>query len=683
MDFKKNPKTLFKKIEKMDKSEAREEIKALREGISHHDYLYYIDNRPAISDESYDKLFKRLRELEDAFPEFDSDTSPTRRVGAPPVSKLKKVRHVSPLLSLNAEMDEEEVWEFDRFIKRNTGKEKAIYVLEPKFDGLSVEIVYREGVFDYGATRGDGETGEDISENLKTIRSVPLRLHEKKEVPSLLAVRGEVLMHKKGFIRMNKERVERGEEPFANPRNAAAGTMRQLDSKKVVGRPLDIIFYEIIKVEGPEITSHWEALKLFPGWGLKTWEDNRKTSQFKDIKGYHSKLSEKRDELDFEIDGVVIKLDDFSDRENLGSRQRSPRWAIAWKFPPKKEVTTVEDIVVQVGRTGMLTPVALLQPVDVGGVTVSRATLHNEEEVIKKDVRQGDDVRVERAGDVIPEVVESVKARGRKRKKKFSMPDRCPVCGSEVEKEGAYYFCTAGLSCPAQLIGRVGHFASRAALDIDGLGEKTVRQLVEKDFVHDIADLYELTVDDILKLEGFAKKSAKQLHNAIQKTKKVRFDRFLYALGIRHVGGHVARVLAREFRSMENLREATIEDLEEIAEIGPEIALSVKHFFDQEENRKVLERLEGAGVKAEEMPSRKKESRFEGKTFVFTGGLAKYTRAEAKKAVEELGGRATSSVSGETDYIVVGENPGSKLDEAKKEKVKILDETEFEKLIGK
>ncbi len=683
MDFKKNPRTDFKSIKNMTLEEARQEVEALREGIEYHNYLYYVKNQPVISDALYDKLFRRLQELEEAFSDLQSETSPTRKVGAPPVDRLKKVKHTAPMLSLNSALSEKEAEDFDKFIRRNLGLERVAYVLEPKFDGFSVEVVYRDGVFEYGATRGDGETGEDISENLKTIRSLMLRLQqpEGEKLPPFLAVRGEVIMSKRAFQKLNKERVERGEVPFANPRNAAAGIMRQLDSKKVADKPLDIFFYDILRVEGMEFSSHWQELQKFPEWGLKTDVHNVKCSSLEEVKAYREKLASQREELDYEIDGIVMKLDDLRLRERLGMRERSPRWALAWKFPPKKEVTTLEDIVVQVGRTGMLTPVALLQPVDVGGVTVSRATLHNEDEVRKKDVRKGDKVRVARAGDVIPEVVERIKEPGKKRGPEFHMPKKCPVCGSDVVREGAYYFCPAGLSCPAQLIGHILHYCSRNAMNIEGLGDKIARQLVDRGMVKDVADLYRLRVEDLLELEGFADRSAQKLHQAIQRTKKARFDRFLYALGIRHVGEHVARLLAEKFGNLERLSGSTREQLEEIPGIGPEIAQSVVQFFSQEENRKVLKKLIEVGVHLEEVAVREGELPLKGKTFVFTGELEKYTREQAKEIVESLGGRAASSVSGSTDFVVAGRNPGSKLEEARKRGVKVIDEAAFEKMI--
>jgi len=421
MDFKKNSETNFKNIDKLSEAEAGEEIEALQEGIDYHDYRYYVQNEPQISDALYDRLFERLQKLEEKFPKFRSSTSPTRRVGAEPVHELERVAHAAPMLSLNAVLEQAGAEDFDDFVQRNLGDD-VDYVLEPKFDGLSVELVYEDGVFKYGATRGNGEEGEDISENLKTVHTVPMKLRKMKDTPGFLSVRGEIFMTKKGFQAMNRRRVERGDKPFANARNAAAGTMRQLDSKNVAHKPFDICFYDILRIEGSKFDSHWQALKRFPEWGLKVDRHNRKVSSFDKIASFHQKLCEQRDEFDYDIDGIVIKVERYEQRESPGVRHRSPRWALAWKFPPKKEVTVLEDIVVQVGRTGVLTPVALLQPVDVGGVTVSRATLHNQDEVEKKDVRPGDEVRVERAGDVIPEVVERIKKPGKKRAQPLYSP---------------------------------------------------------------------------------------------------------------------------------------------------------------------------------------------------------------------------------------------------------------------
>ena len=677
--YKHDPSTTFKDVDKMDEDAAKQQVADLRQALEYHNYRYYVKNDPAISDSAYDKLYHRLEELEEAFPKLQSDTSPTRRVGAEPVSELKKVKHKSPLLSLNSALEKKDINDFFDFIKRKTDKQTE-YVVEPKFDGLSVEIVYEDGQFQYGATRGDGDTGEDISENLKTIKTLPLHLQEDGQAPDLLAVRGEVLMPKSGFQELNKKRVENNEEPFANPRNAAAGLVRQLDSKKVADKPLDIFFYEILQLDGVEFSSHWEALQQFPKWGLQTHSLNKKTSSTDEITKLHDKVVENREDMDFEVDGIVVKLNDYDQRQKLGAREKSPRWAIAWKFPPKKEVTTLQEIVIQVGRTGILTPVALLEPVEVGGVTVSRATLHNEDEVKNKDVRPGDKVRIERAGDVIPEVVERVPQRGVERGSEFSMPKKCPVCGTEVVKEGAYYLCPAGLSCRAQLVGRIIHYASQDAMSIENLGDKIVKRLVEREKIKDMADLYHLSVDDLKELEGFADKSAKKLHKAIQDSKKARLDKFLYALGIRHVGQHIARLLAQEYDSLDDLEKASLNDLKNISEIGPEIAESVHHFFQEKENKKTIKKLLHAGLKIKNL-SRQKDAPLKEKTFVFTGELENYTRSQAQEKVENLGGRATSSVSGQTDYVVVGDNPGSKLDDAKENDVKTIDEKEFEKLI--
>jgi DNA ligase (NAD+) len=677
--YKHDPETRFTKVKHLTNDQARYEAEQLREAVEYHNYRYYIKNDPEISDTTYDTLFRRLQELEEAFPDLATPASPTRRVGAPPVDELKKVEHRRPLLSLDSDEEEHRLRDFLRTLRERTEKGKVPYVLEPKLDGFSVELVYAEGKFSYGSTRGDGRTGEDISENLKTIPTLPLLLQESG--PASLAVRGEVLMSKQGFQELNRTRLGNGQEPFANPRNAAAGIMRQLDSRKVAGKPLEIFCYEVMdSSDGDLPDSHWKVLEQLSILGFKTNPLNSRASSLEEIEDYRKKLLEQRENLPYEIDGVVIKLDDRKMREELGTRQRSPRWAFAWKFPPKREVTTLRDIAVQVGRTGMLTPVALLDPVEVGGVTVSRATLHNQEEVERKDVRPGDTVRIFRAGDVIPEVAERVKEPGKKRGKKFSMPSRCPSCGSSVVREGAYVLCPAGLSCPAQRIGRIIHYASRDALDIETLGERNVQQLVEKGLVEDLSDLYDLDEEQLETLEGFAEKSASKLYRAIQKSKQPPLGRFLYALGIHHVGEHVAQVLARHYGSLQKLERAGREELEEIREIGPEIAESVSNFFREEENRKILKRLEKAGVHPQKI-ERRRSTALEDLTFVFTGELKGYTRKEAEEKVESLGGRATSSVSSNTDYLVAGEKPGSKLEEAKRNGVKILNEKDFERLL--
>lgn len=680
LEFKKNPKTSFKEIDRLSEDEAREEVEALREGIEFHNHLYYVKNDPQISDATYDKLLARLQDLEEAFPSLASENSPTRRVGAEPLEELKDKKHAAPMLSLNSVREVAKVEQFVKAVTEANGGDQPKFVLEPKFDGVSVEVAYRDGQFEYAATRGDGTTGEDISANVRTIGSVPLKL--RGEPPRWVALRGELFITKDAFQEMNKQRIESNETPYANARNAAAGIVRRLESREVAEYSLDVYFYDVLKFEGDEVASHWDALSRFDQWGLKTNDRVRRTSSESKIKRYHERMEAQREQLPYEIDGVVIKIDDLSLREKLGARDRSPRWALAWKFAPREEVTTLRDIVVQVGRTGMLTPVALLEPVDVGGVTVSRATLHNEGEVHRKDVRVGDRVRIARAGDVIPEVVERVKQPGRKRNKKFSMPKKCPNCGAKTVKDGAYYFCPAGLSCRPQLVGRILHFASREAMDIDELGEKTAEQLVSREMVNDLADVYHLEQDDLEELDGFARKSAENLHAAIDESKSVSLDRFLYALGIRHVGRQMARQLAREFHTLDAVREAKISELKQMADIGPETSHAIHEFFQEDANRRVLTRLIQAGIRVSKYENTGGQRPLDGKTIVFTGALENYTRDEAKDTVERLGGRATSSVSSHTDYLVIGTDPGSKLDEAKENEVKILDENQFEQLIA-
>ncbi|ALP53890.1 hypothetical protein Tel_12520 [Candidatus Tenderia electrophaga] len=638
--------------------------------------MYYVKNQPAIADAVYDQLFARLQALEASYPDLQQANSPTRRVGAEPVSKLKKVRHQAPVLSLEGTLEADQVQSFLKTVGKDDDHNEPQLYLEPKFDGFSVEIVYRQGRFDYGATRGNGEVGEDISHNLRTIGALPLTLQDAEHAPQTLAVRGEVFMPRHGFVELNKQRVERGDKPFANPRNAAAGMMRQLDSRKVAGKPLDIFVYEIISSSAERPASHDQAINMLQRYGLKTSPENQRASSLKQIQRYHEDLAQRRDGLDYEIDGIVVKLDDYRLRAQLGSRDRNPRWALAWKFAPRAEITTLEAITVSVGRTGILTPVALLQPVDVGGVTVSRATLHNADEVKRKDVRVGDRVRIIRAGDVIPEIQARLKQPGKKRHPPFTMPRRCPVCGTEVVPEGAYFLCSAGLACQAQLAGHILHYAANDAMDIDHLGEKTVQQLIDAERVHDLADLYRLKVTHLEALEGFAEKSAKQLYDAIQGAKQARLDRFLYALGIRHVGRHVGRQLAAHFGTLEAVTQADQAAIEAIPEIGPEITASVSHFFAEQRNRKVLQRLQKEGIDVQAMPQRRAQP-LKGKTFVFTGTLEHYSRTEAKEQVEMLGGRATSSVSGETDYVVVGSDPGSKREDGRNEGVALINEDEF------
>ncbi len=664
------------------KEEAKRHIEELRKLIWHHNYLYYVLNQPEISDAEYDALMDELRKLEAQFPELITSDSPTQRVGAPPAEEFKTVRHVKPMLSLDTAMEKDEVQKFDERIRKEIFVESVEYVAEPKLDGLSVELIYENGRYTQGSTRGDGINGENVTENIKTIRAVPLVLRN-KTIPPFLAVRGEVIMSINDFEKLNEQLIERGEQPLANPRNAAAGSLRRLNPSETAARPLDIFFYEILRVEGGETKTQWDALQLLKQWGLKV---NPYVKKCKDIDGaidYRDELAAKRENLEYEIDGVVIKVNSLDMQERVGTKTRSPRWAIAYKFPPREEVTKIMKIVVRVGRTGTLTPTALLKPVDVSGVTVSRATLHNQDFIDQMDVRIGDVVKVARAGDVIPEVVEVIKEKRTGEEKKFHIPKRCPVCNADVVREGAFYRCTGGLSCLAQLKRSITHFASKGAMDIDGLGEKTVDLFVERGLVRKVSDLYALRKEDVLKLPRFAEKSVDNLLQSLEESKNRSLTRFIYALGIPNAGEHVARLLAKKFGSLENLMNATKDELLSIYEVGPEIAEGVVAFFAEEHNREEIERFRKAGMKATTIREERKEGILKEKTFVFTGALKDFSRDEAKAIVEKLGGRNSFSVSKNTDYVVVGENPGSKYDKAKSLGVKIISEEEFKKIIGK
>jgi len=664
----------------VEKEEIRKHIEELREKIRYHNYRYYVLNEPEISDAEYDRLFKELEELEAKYPEFITPDSPTQRVGAKPLEEFKTYRHSIPMLSLNSVMEAAEVREFDERVRRMLGGEEIEYVVEPKIDGLAMELVYKDGALVVGSTRGDGWTGEDVTQNLRTIKTIPLRTLS--EALPLLEVRGEVYMPVRKFRELNEELSRRGERMFANPRNAAAGSVRQLDPRVTASRPLDFFAYGIGRVEGREFKTQWEILNYLKSIGFRVSDLVRRFEDIEDVISYHEEVEKRRDELDYEIDGIVVKVNSVEQQNRLGTISRSPRWAIAYKFQPREEFTKVKDIVVQVGRTGALTPVAILEPVQIGGVTVSRATLHNEEELKRKDVRIGDTVVVERAGDVIPEVVSVIKSKRTGAEREFKMPDRCPVCGAEVLKEGPIRRCI-GVSCTAQLKERIKHFASLRALDIEGLGEKVIEQLVDRKMVTDPADLFRLSKSDLLKLERMGDKSAQKLLDAIEKSKHTTFARLIYALGIRHVGEHTASLLASNFRDMEELRNATYDKLVSIPEIGPEVAKSILLFFEQESTARLLRKLEEAGVRYE--PGRKPEGEarekvLAGKTFVFTGRIS-IPREEAKRKVEQLGGRVSSSVTKKTDYVVAGEEPGSKLEKAHKLGVKVIDEEEFMKML--
>ena len=657
---------------------------ALRDEIRRHDYLYYVKDRPEISDSQYDRLFRELVELEQAHPELRTPDSPSQRVGAPPRQELVKVPHKQPMLSLDSIVEQTEVQAFDQRIKRELEVLSVEYSAEPKFDGLSVELMYDRGIFTRGATRGDGTTGEDVTVNLRTIRSLPLQLHTQSGLPDHLVVRGEVYMRLDDFQALNRRMTERGSDAFANPRNAASGSLRQLDSTITATRPLVVTCYEIMAVSTPAPPTHRDELDTLAQWGLPVPTQRRLCASIDDVIAFHREMELMRDQLPYEIDGVVVKVDRRDWQSRLGMKSRSPRWAIAYKFTPRKEITIVQDIVVSVGRTGTLTPVALLKPVEVGGVTISRATLHNADEVARKDIRIGDTVKVERAGDVIPAIAERVPVLGEQRRTPFCMPDHCPVCGSSVGRDGAYFYCTGQSFCGAQLKGAIEHFASKHALNIEGLGKKTVAQLVDVGLIRSLVDLYRLTKDDLVKLEGFADRSATLLLESIADSKTVSLDRFLMGLGIRQVGQHIAKVLAREFGSLNEIMSSDRERFQQIREIGPEISESLAVYWSEPRNREVITQLQQSGVQIAPgmaMGNRMK-SPLAGKTFVFTGGLNHFTRNSAQQAVEAAGARVSSSVSKKTSYLVAGRDPGSKLAQASTLGVTILTEQEFAALIG-
>lgn len=666
----------------MDKSTAEKRILELRKLIKYHDYLYYVKNSPEISDSEYDKLFAELKNLESQFPELITPDSPTQRVSGEPQKEFKTRAHSIPMISLDNAFEEEDIYDFVNRIKRFLKKEiNSEFVLEPKIDGVAIELVYENGKLVAGITRGDGIYGEDVTANVKTIKTIPLELLTANP-PELLEVRGEIFLSKKAFQAINEQQEEQGKPPFANARNAAAGSLRQLDPSITAKRPLDAFFYAPGLIRGVEIKTHLEFLKTINSYGFKTNPLIRCVSNINDIFEYHKYLSEVRDSLPYEIDGVVIKVNSFEIQKELGETARSPRWAIAYKFKPRQAITKIKDIIVSVGRTGTLTPVAIFEPVDIAGVTVSRATLHNQDEIDRLDVRVGDFVIVERAGDVIPEVVEVLKEKREVGSKPFKLPDVCPVCGAKAVKfEGEVAIRCTGIDCPAQLKERIKHFCKKDAMNIEGFGDKICEQLVDKKVVKGIEDIFYLTKQDLFRLERMGDKLAENLLESIEKAKKIEFYRFIYALGIRFVGEVTAKKLTETFKNIDNLIKAKEEDLLSIPDIGPVVAKSIVTFFSEEKNINAIKKILSAGIEFVEKES--KQGFFTGKSVVFTGTLSSMTRSNAKKLVESEGGIVKSSVTKDLDYIIVGEEPGSKLDLAKKFNIKIIYEDEFLKLIKK
>jgi DNA ligase (NAD+) len=664
-----------------EQDDAEEAVAALRKALRYHNYRYYVLDDPVISDADYDRLMEDLQALEETFPALRTPDSPTQQVGGEPRDELGLVDHPLPMLSLKAVYDAEEVRNFVENCRDDLGEDQVTYVAEPKYDGLAVELIYEDGRLTVAATRGDGETGEDVTANVKTIKEVPLRLLEQSDVPlpDRLVVRGEVYMRKDEFNAMNRRRIDADQDPFANPRNAAAGSLRQLDPNVTARRPLHVFCYAVPDAADHGFARHSAVLETLPAWGLRiNAERTQRCDGVDALLDYHETMVQVRDDLPYEIDGVVFKVDDLADQEALGTRTRDSRWALAYKFQPHRATTTVEGIDVQVGRTGQLTPVAHLTPVHIGGVEVSRASLHNQSEIERKDIRVGDTVLVERAGDVIPYVVKSIPEERDGSERRFTLPESCPVCGTEVivseDKKRAH---CPNLNCPAQLRERLTHYASREAMDIEGLGEKRAEQLIDAGLISHISDLYDLTKADLLALERFGDKSAQNLLDEIEASKKQTLPRFLYALGIPQVGEHMTRVLAKRYATLDDLMAADTGALEAIHEIGPEVARSIVAFFDREQSQQIIQRIRDAGLTLENPYAEAGEGCLDGLTFVFTGALDRWTRDEAQRVVEKRGGRATSSVSGETDYVVAGPGAGSKLDEAHERDVPVMDEQAF------
>ncbi len=667
-----------------DKDAIREAIDDLRQEIRYHGRKYYVEDSPEISDYEYDQLMKELEALESRYPDLITPDSPTQRVGGEPAEEFATVEHRVAMLSLDNTYSPEELPEFDERVRKLLPGQEIEYVAELKLDGLGVALIYEDGRFVRGATRGDGQRGEDVTGNLKTIRSIPLVLEGIGTRLPVLEVRGEVYMRKSAFQELNRQREDDGEMPFANPRNAAAGSVRLLDPRITSSRPLDIFTYMLSYSEGVSFPSHWESLQALKVMGFKVNPYARKFSTIEEVVDYCNLWTERRDDVDYEIDGVVVKVNSIAQQVELGATTKSPRWAISYKFPARQATSKIEDIIVQVGRTGALTPVAVLTPTPLSGTVISRATLHNEDEIRRKDIRIGDTVLIERAGDVIPAVVMVIEEKRTGQEKEFEMPEKCPVCDSDVFRpEGEAVTRCMNTTCPAQIKEHLHHFASRNAMDIEGLGPSIIDQLVDKGLVQNVSDLYSLKADDLSALERMGDKSAENLITALGNSKANGLARLVFALGIRHVGVRAAEILAEQYSSMDALAKAEVEELEQIDEIGPKIAESVAQFFQQEENLSIIGKLREAGMRmSEERVRAGEELPLQGKTFVLTGTLQNMARNEASEAIKKAGGKVASSVSKNTDYVVVGESPGSKYDRAQKLGITILNEEELMRLIS-
>jgi len=672
-------------VKALNKVEAEKRIQELRELINHHNHLYYVLDRPEISDAEYDKLMRELIALESQFPELVTPDSPSQRVGGEPLPAFNRVTHREAMISLADAFDEGDLRDFHRRVTAMVG-EQVEYVVELKIDGLAISLTYENGILVTAATRGDGTVGEDVTQNVKTIKSVPLRLNLPPEkTPPLIEVRGEIYIPKEDFQKLNQEREDMELPTFANPRNAAAGSIRQLDPKIAAQRPLSTFMYAIGYREGIEFETHCEVLEFYKSCGFRVNPHIKLFDNFDDVIDYCMSWREKRDSLPYEIDGMVIKVNSLRQQQILGSTAKNPRWAIAYKFPAEQKVSVIEDIVVTVGRTGILTPNAVLRPINIAGSTVSRATLHNEDYIREKDIRIGDSVIVQKAGDIIPEVVAVIKEKRTGNEREFKMPIRCPECGAEaIRLPGeAAHRCT-GVACPAQIRRSIIHFASRDAMDIRGLGPAVVSLLLANNLIKDASDIYYLKKEDLVPLERMGEKSADNLIKAIENSKKQPLSRLIFALGIPFIGSRASSILADALGSMEKLQAATYEELMMIPEIGSKMAESIVTFFKQEQTTKLLKRLKDAGVNMVEQRAVPADGKrpLENLTFVLTGTLEKYSRSQATEIIESLGGRVTGSVSKKTDYVVLGKDPGSKYDKAVKLGIKIIDEKEFERLIS-
>jgi len=665
------------------KTSAAKRISELRTEILEHNYRYYVLDDPEIPDSEYDRLLRELQELEAANPALITSDSPTQRVGAEPLPAFTQVTHVVPMLSLNNGFSEAEIEEFEQRIKDNLELKSVEFCAEPKLDGLAISLRYEMGHLVLCATRGDGSTGEDVTHNVRTIQSVPLTLRG-KQIPDILEVRGEVFMPKKGFDELNQRQADAGEKTFANPRNAAAGSLRQLDSRITAERPLAIYLYGLGEVsDGVKFENHFDMLQGLRKFGLPISSEVKLVKGAKGCLSYYEKIQTRRNALPYEIDGVVYKVNDFQLQQRMGFVSRAPRWAIAHKFPAQEEMTKVLDIDVQVGRTGAITPVARLEPVFVGGVTVTNATLHNQDELERKDVRVGDTVIIRRAGDVIPQIVGVVTSKRPKGTRKFKLPNKCPVCQSAVFRvEGeAVTRCSGGLYCPAQQKEAIKHFTSRRAMDIDGLGDKLVEQFFEEKLISNIADIFHLKFDDLVQLERMGKKSVENLLEAIEKCKTTTLPRFIYSLGIREVGEATALSLANYFGELDKVQSADQETLESVPDVGPIVAAHIVSFFQQPHNQEIIDQLLAAGIHWPTHAVSNQKQTLEKMTFVLTGTLSDMSRSEAKAELQALGAKVSGSVSKKTHYVIAGSDPGSKVTKAEKLGVKVLDETEFKQLL--